>query len=135
VGLCRRVRGAIWLTCYSVLNLLAQPENPLSEDEVHDALNDDGCSVGQSQRIRLWNPTDLGEYDDREDDGGAPSTGLTRHTAVTIIRAIPMPAVTQAIRSVESFFIRATLSDQTPETARVATVMSIGVDCRSVLVT
>src|SRR6187397_665046 len=35
-----------------------------------------------------------------------PSTGLTRHTTVRIIRAIPMPAATRAIRSVQNPFIR-----------------------------
>jgi hypothetical protein len=49
---------------------------------------------------------------------------LTRHTAVRIIRAIPMPEVTKAIRSVQNFFIRATLSGQTSEAARVATPTS-----------
>jgi hypothetical protein len=29
-----------------------------------------------------------------------PSTGLTRHTAVRIIKAIPMPEVIKAIRSI-----------------------------------
>ena len=37
----------------------------------HDALDDDGCSVGQYEPIRLRKPNERGEYNDGE-DGGDP---------------------------------------------------------------
>jgi hypothetical protein len=36
---------------------------------------------------------------------GSRFDGIERHTAVRIIRAIPMPEVTKAIRSVQNFFL------------------------------
>jgi hypothetical protein len=84
--------------------------NQVSDHEVHQAVDDDGCAVGQFVRIQTL--------------AGIPATLASTTTEKTV-----------GPRSVESFCIRATLSDQTPEAARVVTPTSIGVDCRSVLVT